>query len=79
MAICYIKHTYLCDTCGACGTYDGTESTAVELNDLCGQCIRKMRVSYVGVVSAKSDQSVIDAVKLKSPWCQAHKPVGLFE
>lgn len=79
MSICYIKQTYLCDMCGAWGIYDGAETTAIELNDLCDLCMRKTRVSYVSVVSAKLDQSVIDAVKLKSPWCKAHKPVGLFE
>lgn len=75
MSVCVVKYHHLCEPCRAhCHSIPNgnPEHSAVELNDLCSLCVKTLKNSYVGVVSARHDWGLLEAVTAASPWCREH-------
>jgi hypothetical protein len=75
MAVCYLKSQCLCTKCANLGVSSHEDLRVLELSDLCNPCVRRLRTSYVGVVSAKFDQPLIDMVRVS----RGQKPVAMEE
>ena len=51
MSQCIVKETGLCPTCSTIGRKTTNEPCrTLDLKELCKQCVRKLRTSYVSVV-----------------------------